>query len=889
MAGSLLTAKVTLELDGTDKVKAQMIAETKAGAAAAGKVSGAEFGNAFSRDVNGRLHDLRGRFIAEGNASGKGFSRGFSTNVDSVFKKLGSIGGPSGGVTALLGGLTALAPAVVGISAAVLPAAAGIAGALVSAGAGAAAFAVVAVPAFKKVQTASKALSTAQNQLALATTKAQRASAIKAETKALQGLSGPEKEAVKNYSAFTAAVTNFQHKLEPKIFPVIAGGFKDITAALPLLEPLINGASDAFLNLEKKAGQALKDPFWTNFTQFLGGSAKTSITTFGQVAGNVFTGFAGLIQGLNPQVLIAQQGLLGISKSFAGFGKQVAAGTSEGFKSFISFTTGLGPQVKATLAGVGGLVAAAFSGIGPAIKPSLVLLQDLSRALTPVVGALSSQLPGIITSIDGLVQKAAPLAKALAGPFSQGVAEAIKGVASGLGTVADELNRLPPGVVKAIGEALGILVGAAAISKVTGLAKLATYISGIGAASAVAAPEVTALATAEAELTTASAGGGKAAGAAAGITVLGGSAEKATGKLAGLRGVISGLGRLVIPAAIGVQIGVIIGKSGPVEKLATGFENLRNKAEGLPGPLGAAARGFNSFDNVIAGLAGNVRTVSQQVGTFAGIVQAKLPSGKTVTIKVGGAETFKKALADAQAIAKGLPTERILKLLSKDDASAVIKEVGKKAAAYGALTPTAHLDAADKASVTIGSVAAKAGKYGALTPTAHLGAADHASSIIGGVSAAARAVPDATVHIGAVDGASGTIGAVAGELGSLNGRTATTYIDTVYRTVGRVGGLGSARASGGWAQGPGGPTSDSFLQPTSNGEFTVNAKAAKANAALLEAINSGQFASAGQGSSSAGIAQAAPAPIVVKVMIDKREIARAVTNGQKANANRGQV
>src|SRR5882757_8701414 len=853
MAGSLLTAKVTLELDGTDKVKAQMIAETRAAASAAGKASGSEFGKEFSR-IKPKLD------VDTSRARSK--LQGLSNSFDQAFKGVskGLNAGAGGGVTALLGGLATLAPAVVGISAAVLPAAAGIAAALVSAGAGAAAFAVVAVPAFKKVQTASKALSTAQNQLALATTKAQRASAIKAETKALQGLSGPEKEAVKNYSAFTAAVTNFQHKLEPKIFPVIAGGFKDITAALPLLEPLINGASDAFLNLEKKAGQALKDPFWTNFTQFLGGSAKTSITTFGQVAGNVFTGFAGLIQGLNPQVLIAQQGLLGISKSFAGFGKQVAAGTSEGFKSFISFTTGLGPQVKATLAGVGGLVAAAFSGIGPAIKPSLVLLQDLSRALTPVVGALSSQLPGIITSIDGLVQKAAPLAKALAGPFSQGVAEAIKGVASGLGTVADELNRLPPGVVKAIGEALGILVGAAVISKVTGLAKLATYISGIGAASAVAAPEVTALATAEAELTTASAGGGKAAGAAAGITVLGGSAEKATGKLAGLRGVISGLGRLVIPAAIGVQIGVIIGKSGPVEKLATGFENLRNKAEGLPGPLGAAARGFNSFDNVIAGLAGNVRTVSQQVGTFAGIVQAKLPSGKTVTIKVGGAETFKKALADAQAIAKGLPTERILKLLSKDDASAVIKEVGKKAAAYGALTPTAHL-----------------------------GAADHASSIIGGVSAAARAVPDATVHIGAVDGASGTIGAVSGELGSLNGRTATTYIDTVYRTVGRVGGLGSARASGGWAQGPGGPTSDSFLQPTSNGEFTVNAKAAKANAALLEAINSGQFASAGQGSSSAGIAQAAPAPIVVKVMIDKREIARAVTNGQKANTNRGQV
>lgn len=882
MAGSLLTAKVTLELDGADKVKAQMIAQTRAAASAAGKASGGEFGKEFSR-IKPKLD------LDTSRANSK--IRGLTNTLDSAFKGVSKSlnAGPGGGVTALLGGLATLAPAMVGISAAVIPAAAGIAGALVSAGAGAGAFAIVAVPAFKKVQTAAKALSKAQDQLALATTKAQRASAIKAETKALQGLSGPEKEAVKSYTAFTTAVTQFQRRFEPKVFPVIAGGFKDITAALPLLEPLINGASDAFLNLEKKAGQALKDPFWRNFTNFLGTSAKTSITTFGQVAGNVFTGFAGLIQGLNPQVALAEQGLLGISKSFAGFGKQVAAGTSAGFKSFMAFTTGLGPQVKATLAGVGGLVAAAFGGIGPAIRPSLVLLQDLSKALTPVVAALGSQLPGIITSIDGLVRKAAPLAQALAGPFSKGVGDAIRGVASALGTVADEINRLPAPVVKAIGEALGILVGAAAIAKITGLAKLAGYISGIGAASAVAAPEVTALATAEAELTAASAGGGKAAGAAAGITVLGGSAEKAAGKLSKMRGIISGIGRLAIPAAIGAQIGIIIGKSGPVEKLATGFESLRNKAEGLPGPLGAAARGFNSFDNTIAGLIGNVRTASSQVGSFAGIVQAKLPSGKTVTIKVGGQETFKKALADAQAIAKGLPTERILKLLSKDDASAVIKEVGKKADEYGAKVPTAHLDAVDKASVTIGRVAAEAGRYGGLTPNAHLGAVDHASDTIGRVAAEAGAIPDATVNIGAVDGASGTIGYVGGLLGGLNGRTATTYIDTVYRTVGRVGGIGSARASGGWAQGPGGPTSDSFLQPTSNGEFTVNARAAKANAALLEAINSGQYSSAGQGASNAGIAQATPAPVVVKVMIDKREIARAITNGQKTNMVRGQL
>jgi TP901 family phage tail tape measure protein len=46
-------------------------------------------------------------------------------------------------------------------------------------------------------------------------------------------------------------------------------------------------------------------------------------------------------------------------------------------------------------------------------------------------------------------------------------------------------------------------------------------------------------------------------------------------------------------------------------------------------------------------------------------------------------------------------------------------------------------------------------------------------------------------------------------------------------------------ATGGWISGPGTGTSDSVLMRGSNGEFVVNARAAKANAALLEAVNSG--------------------------------------------------
>lgn len=59
-------------------------------------------------------------------------------------------------------------------------------------------------------------------------------------------------------------------------------------------------------------------------------------------------------------------------------------------------------------------------------------------------------------------------------------------------------------------------------------------------------------------------------------------------------------------------------------------------------------------------------------------------------------------------------------------------------------------------------------------------------------------------------------------------------------------------ATGGWVSGPGSGTSDSVLARLSNGEFVVNAKAARDNAALLMAINSGGSLQTAQTNSQSG-------------------------------------
>ncbi|MGW3365955.1 phage tail protein [Streptosporangium canum] len=48
----------------------------------AGADAGGRFATGFIRDANGRLHDARGRFVAEGLGAGEGFGRGFGDGVD---------------------------------------------------------------------------------------------------------------------------------------------------------------------------------------------------------------------------------------------------------------------------------------------------------------------------------------------------------------------------------------------------------------------------------------------------------------------------------------------------------------------------------------------------------------------------------------------------------------------------------------------------------------------------------------------------------------------------------------------------------------------------------------------------------------------------------------
>lgn len=168
-----------------------------------------------------------------------------------------------------------------------------------------------------------------------------------------------------------------------------------------------------------------------------------------------------------------------------------------------------------------------------------------------------------------------------------------------------------------------------------------------------------------------------------------------------------------------------------------------------------------------------------------------------------------------------------------------------------------------------------------------------------------RQLPDGRTEVYAANGkALDSIDAVGRALANLNGRTATTYVQTVKLggsgafsnkqvPAAATGGLFTGKdfkhrgyAGGGLVDGPGTETSDSVFAPwLSKNEFVINAKRTRQHLPLLKAINSGGMAAGGMGGAGAAVAQGLAGGMTGSagvVLAGARQMAAAVTAGVRA-------
>ncbi|GII87055.1 hypothetical protein Ssi03_50450 [Sphaerisporangium siamense] len=247
-------------------------------------------------------------------------------------------------------------------------------------------------------------------------------------------LSKAEKELAKDMAAFKTTYEDWQKSLQPDVFPVISGGLDLIADALPKLNPLVRGAAAGFTLLEKRAGEALKDPFWDEFIRRLSAEIPGAIDDFGAAALNVGKGAAGMIQAFLPYAGDLTDWVVGITKRFADWGTNLE--TSPGFKAFVAYAQANLPKVQK-------------------------IVENIGTAVAKILQAAAAPGQGALDFLVGLSQKLAELSpdqiQAIAGGIGAIFTAAKLGTTIKLGgflVLADVLSEMSPGQIQALAGAI---------------------------------------------------------------------------------------------------------------------------------------------------------------------------------------------------------------------------------------------------------------------------------------------------------------------------------------------------------------------------------------------------------------------------------------------------
>jgi len=214
---------------------------------------------------------------------------------------------------------------------------------------------------------------------------------------------------------FNAAQTSFLPALQ-----------KAITLLLPYLPQFadfIGKIGKVLGDLAVQAAQALTGPFWQQFFTFLSSFIGPQLQVFGDIIGNVVTGFAGLFQASSGTGASFGQWLLHLSESFAHFG--TTAGSNSGFQAFLKFIRDNAPKVGDLLKE---LVIVAAKIIIVMAPIAVVILKAIDAVVTWLAKLSPTQMAWIAAGI-GLI--GAALLLAFGGPVTIVVA-AIAAIAAGL-------------------------------------------------------------------------------------------------------------------------------------------------------------------------------------------------------------------------------------------------------------------------------------------------------------------------------------------------------------------------------------------------------------------------------------------------------------------------
>lgn len=398
--------------------------------------------------------DRLGRKIASPKISAEGAGRasieiaGVDLAVDRLNEKLrgstglrGMLSGAASGFESLIGPISGTAGTIGAILIPLAALAAIMAGPLIASFApiiaGFAAFGAGAVGEIKKVLAAQQSLTAAQAAYEKATTKAGKASALKAEKEATDGLTGSEKGLLGMLGSLGKEFGKLETAVKPEVVRAFGSALHILKDLMPALTPLAKAAGKAIDGFLNNIDKWLQSDSGKKFLKWMQSDGPHAIETFGHVMWSV-----------------AQ----GIGQAFAFLRN---AGNSW-WKHW--------DQMIHDAARVTDVVREAWIRTGHAIEAAWNSLVAHARSAQNEVRGAFSALVGFIIGIPGRVAGALsrvfhPLIAAgqAAYNFIAGIVSRIEGALSGLGSaVNNALGGIPSKVLHFLGLASGGIVGAAA-------------------------------------------------------------------------------------------------------------------------------------------------------------------------------------------------------------------------------------------------------------------------------------------------------------------------------------------------------------------------------------------------------------------------------------------
>ncbi|WP_309029147.1 phage tail protein [Streptomyces alfalfae] len=351
----------------------------------------------LQRDADGMLRDLRGRFVSEGEAAGRGLGDGIRAHADLAANAARRVGPAIAGVGV---GLPVVAAATTAM--------AGLAAGAAAAGLAYKAFSLAVGPQMEAVTEVAKLAEEAQK--AAAEGSADAAEKQKAYTDALGQLPPATQAAARSFIGLKNDYQSWSDEMSATTMPLFTQGLEILRSLLPSLTPFVQAAAGAIGRFLDEVAVGVKSAGFKQWAADMASAAGPALYNFLTIIKNLAIGFAGLLQAFLPVSDGMTGGLVRMSAAFAQWGTSLQG--SEGFAEFLELAREGGTTLGQLALAVGNLLVALGPLIGVTTQVALALARIINALPPPVLTMLATTIASVVIGMKAWAAGASVVATA---------------------------------------------------------------------------------------------------------------------------------------------------------------------------------------------------------------------------------------------------------------------------------------------------------------------------------------------------------------------------------------------------------------------------------------------------------------------------------------------